>query len=93
MSKVVKNDIEDLDLQIKQIEKEYSLLINKVSRSPYHMTTETFMSMTDDNRKSLIKDEINLYCERDNKVRALRDQQKEIRLANKDYYREVVYSV
>jgi archaellum component FlaC len=93
MSKDVKNDIEDLDIQIKQIEKEYSLLINKVSRSPYNMTTETFMRISDDNRKSLINDEIKLYCERDNKVRALRNQQKEIRLANKDYYREVVYSV
>jgi len=91
MSKASENDIQDLENEITRIEKEYRLLINKVSRSPFHMTTATFMGLSDERRKYLIKEEIDLYCSRDNQVRDLRDQQAEIRLLNKEYYREGVW--
>jgi phosphatidate phosphatase APP1 len=91
MSKAVRSDVEDLELQIQHIEKEYRLLINKVSRSPYNMTMETFMGLTDANRMFLIKEEIDFYCERDNQIRELRKQQAEIRLQNKEYFREGVW--
>jgi uncharacterized transporter YbjL len=82
------NDIQDLEDEIKQIEKEYGLLLSRVSRSPIHMTTSAFMDLDDIDRIQLINEEVRLYCERDNKVRDLRDKQNDIRLLNKDMYKE-----
>jgi hypothetical protein len=90
--KPVRSDIQDLEDEIKQIEKEYSLRLAKVSRGPHHMMVEEFMNLLDDKRKFLISEEIHTYCERDNLVRALRDKQAEIRLTHKEYYREGIYN-
>lgn len=78
-----KNDIQDLEDEIRSIEKEYAVLIAKVSRAPQHMNTHEFMRLKDHSRRELIKSEIDLYCERDNKVRDKQKQITDIREAHK----------
>lgn len=80
---MAKNDIQELEQDIKQIEKEYSGLMAKVSRASQHMSTYDFMRLKDHSRRELIRSEIDLYCERDNKVRDKQKQITDIRQAHK----------
>jgi hypothetical protein len=77
------NDIQELESEIRAVEKDYNQKISFVSRAPQYMTTVEFMGLLDSKRRQLIKEEIDYYCERDNKVSALRKQIIEIRQANR----------
>lgn len=78
-----KNDIEVMENQIVDIEKEAAKAIARVSRAPQHMTTSEFVILSDEKRRELIRIEINLYCERDNKIREIRKEINKIKELNR----------
>jgi hypothetical protein len=83
MSKA-KNDILELEEQIKVIDKEYHTLIAQVSRSPQHMSLNKFLNLNDIDHRQLIRSEIDYYCERDKKINEKLKEIEEIRTLHKE---------